>query len=194
MDLTTKLYPLGTKFIHKSDPTKAFVEIIGINTDKDSYILKFTDVPSNLIYSFSEFDDLIDRGYYTLAPYISYATTSLGPATTSGISGSTYKVPTEPIIAKRFNSGKPQLSLLPAIACEEEAKVWEFGAKKYGRSNWRSLWGDNTTNVALDSALRHLFAMLDGEMIDKESGLYHAAHARCNLAMILEYLVKKEQK
>jgi hypothetical protein len=89
--------------------------------------------------------------------------------------------------AKRDNKDKPDLSLLPAKACFEEARVWGFGAEKYGRSNWRKLWGDSTVDVVMASLLRHAFAILDGELTDKESGLSHAAHIRCNAAMIIEY-------
>ncbi len=89
--------------------------------------------------------------------------------------------------ASRFNDGKIDLTLLPLIACEEEAKVWAFGAAKYGRDNWRMLWADETINVALASLMRHAFALSNGELNDPESGLPHAAHIRCNAAMLLEY-------
>lgn len=89
--------------------------------------------------------------------------------------------------AKKFNQGKVDLSLLPATACYEEAKAWMFGMDKYGRDNWKKLWGDKTIQVAMGSLLRHAFAILDNEMYDKESGLHHAAHIRCNAAMILEH-------
>lgn len=90
--------------------------------------------------------------------------------------------------AKRFNGGKPKLSLLPAKALIAEARVWEMGEQKYGRDNWRKLWGDETVDVVLDSAMRHMVAMLDGELYDSESGLPHAAHVRCNMAMLLEFI------
>lgn len=89
--------------------------------------------------------------------------------------------------ATRHNAGKADLSLLPRIACEQEARVWMFGEDKYGRSNWKKLWGEDTYNVSVASLLRHAFAIADGELVDKESGLSHAAHIRCNAAMILEY-------
>lgn len=92
--------------------------------------------------------------------------------------------------AKRHNEGKPRLSLIPAEAQIQEAKVWTHGAEKYGESNWEKLWGDKTVSVCLDSALRHLLAIQAGELYDEESGLPHAAHVRCNMAMILEYMKK----
>jgi len=97
-------------------------------------------------------------------------------------------------VAERHNDGKADLTLLPKIACEQEALVWEFGAKKYTRDNWKKLWGDKTYEVANASLMRHAFAIASGELIDKETGLPHAAHIRCNAAMILEYQMKKEKK
>ena len=88
--------------------------------------------------------------------------------------------------ADRFNEGKVDLSLLPAKACRAEARVWMKGEIKYGRDNWRKLWGDDTTRVVMASLLRHAFAILEGEKLDPETGEPHAAHIRCNAAMLLE--------
>lgn len=96
-------------------------------------------------------------------------------------------------VAERQNDNKIKLSLLPTVALREEAKVWQFGAKKYSRDNWKKLWGDKTINTCMDSLLRHAFSILEGEDIDNESGLYHAAHIRCNAAMILEYYDRLEK-
>ena len=94
--------------------------------------------------------------------------------------------------AVRHNEGKVDLTLLPTTACQEEAKVWMMGETKYGRDNWKQLWGDKTVEVAMASLLRHAFAILAGQENDPESGLDHAAHIRCNAAMILEY--RKQSK
>ena len=94
--------------------------------------------------------------------------------------------------ANRFNSGKIDLALLPIPALEEEAKVWMKGEQKYGRDNWKKLWGDKTIDVVMASLLRHSFAILKGEERDEESGEYHASHIRCNAAMLIEYYNKKE--
>lgn len=93
--------------------------------------------------------------------------------------------------AERHNSSKVDLSYIPVEATIQECKVWEFGGQKYYRNNWKKLWGDDTPNVVLASALRHMMAILDGEEIDEESGCYHAAHVRCNMAMLLEYYKNK---
>ncbi len=93
-------------------------------------------------------------------------------------------------IADRHNLDKIDLSYIPVEGSIQEAAVWEFGAKKYGRNNWKKLWGDDTINVAMASAMRHMLAILDGQLTDDESKLPHAAHVRCNMAMILEYMKK----
>lgn len=95
--------------------------------------------------------------------------------------------------ADRKNNGKPQLSLLPKTGLIEIAKVLEMGTKKYGRNNWKKLWGDETVTVCLDSALRHMMEISDGNMRDEESGELHAAHVCCNMLFLLEYLVKLEK-
>lgn len=94
----------------------------------------------------------------------------------------------QPSKALRFNQDKVDLSLLPVVACYEEAKVWRAGERKYGRDNWKKLWGEDTVNNVTASLLRHAFAMLSGELVDSETGLPHAAHIRCNAAMILEHM------
>ncbi len=95
--------------------------------------------------------------------------------------------------AERKNLGKVDLTMLPTIALVEEAKIMNYGARKYSRGNWEKLWGEETINVCMASAMRHMLKILDGEMIDEESGGFHAAHARANLAFILEFLVKHKK-
>ena len=90
--------------------------------------------------------------------------------------------------AKRFNEDKVDFTLNPIDALEAEARVWMMGEKKYGRSNWEKLWGDRTVEVVMQSALRHCNAIIRGEDIDEESGQPHAAHVRCNMAMLIRYL------
>jgi hypothetical protein len=72
------------------------------------------------------------------------------------------------------------------------AQTLMYGATKYpdspdGTPNYKKYWGDKTVKVCLDSALRHLYALAEGEVLDPESGLHHAAHAAVNMAFILDY-------
>ena len=89
--------------------------------------------------------------------------------------------------ADRFNTGKLDFTLLPTDALEAEARVWMVGEKKYSRDNWQKLWGDDTIPVVMASLLRHAFAIQAGELRDTETGEYHAAHIRCNAAMLIRH-------
>jgi hypothetical protein len=89
----------------------------------------------------------------------------------------------------KHDHGKPDLSLLDRTALEETAIVLSFGATKYGRDNWRN--GLKKSSV-LAAALRHIFASLDGETLDKESGRSHLAHAACEIMFGLHYELKEK--
>jgi len=82
---------------------------------------------------------------------------------------------------------KPRVELIPISAQIKEAEVLTHGAKKYGDHNWRK--GMEWTRL-IGAALRHIFAWMRGEDMDKESGLPHLAHARCCLGMLIEYQEK----
>lgn len=80
---------------------------------------------------------------------------------------------------------KPPLHLLPLAGLAPVAKVMEHGAEKYGEvANWRRL-GPNLT-IYLSAALRHIYAMADGEDLDRDTGLSHAAHAAACMLIILD--------
>jgi hypothetical protein len=84
----------------------------------------------------------------------------------------------------RYNTDKPDLSLIPLSTLEDEARVWMYGAKKYAAFNWMK---GMPWSVPLACALRHLAAFQKGEDIDPESGQTHLAHAMCNLRMLTLY-------
>jgi hypothetical protein len=88
----------------------------------------------------------------------------------------------------KFDKDKIRWSLLPLASVEEVVKVLEFGAKKYGADNWRSVNPERYR----DAMMRHLMAVWIGqEEIDPESGFPHYAHAMCNL-LFLSVLEKKD--
>ena len=89
--------------------------------------------------------------------------------------------------AKRYNSGKPQLSMIDSEILNVLANVLAFGASKYGRSNWQK--GLSRDSV-MDSMLRHAIALSNGQELDEESGLPHAGHITANL-MFHEYYKSK---
>lgn len=64
-------------------------------------------------------------------------------------------------------------------------KVLEFGAQKYDRHNWKK--GLPVTQIC-ESMMRHLFAVLNGEDKDPESGISHTGHILCN-AMFLSHML-----
>lgn len=84
---------------------------------------------------------------------------------------------------KKNDMGKPDLSLVPLSALEEEAKGFMLGEKKYGRYNYMA--GLEASRL-IGAALRHIHAWNTGEDLDPESGASHLGHARCCLAMVLE--------
>lgn len=84
---------------------------------------------------------------------------------------------------KKFDSGKPDLSLIPLSALIEEARGFMLGAEKYGRYNYTQ--GMEASRLVA-AALRHIYAWNQGEEVDPESGASHLGHARCCLAMLLE--------
>lgn len=87
--------------------------------------------------------------------------------------------------AMKFDSGKPRVSLIPSIAIEKEGAVLGFGEQKYASHNWRK--GMKYSKL-IDSAIRHLLKLKEGEDLDPESGLPHWAHVRCNMGFLGEYM------
>lgn len=83
----------------------------------------------------------------------------------------------------KHDAGKPDLTLLPKVALDQEALVMGFGANKYGRYNYKAGFDYSRLTAA---ALRHITAFNDGEDLDPESGISHLAHARCCLGMLLD--------
>lgn len=76
------------------------------------------------------------------------------------------------------------MALLPPGALIEIAKVFTFGAQKYGEDNWRNGIGYRRL---ISASLRHINAYNAGDNLDPESGISHLAHAACNILMLLEY-------
>lgn len=86
--------------------------------------------------------------------------------------------------AVRHDQGKTDWSLLPIKAIELVLQVLMFGAKKYGRDNWKSGFHYRR---CYNSCQRHLAAWIELEDNDKESGLPHLAHAVCSLLFLITY-------
>lgn len=86
-------------------------------------------------------------------------------------------------LGNRFNQGKLQWHLVDFKALEPMVKVLMYGAKKYAPDQWKNGLSKKDT---LDSLLRHVHAILAGEMNDVEFGESHIGHILCN-AMFYSY-------
>ena len=82
--------------------------------------------------------------------------------------------------ARKDDTMKPRMELLPPDALVEIAKVFTKGAEKYSDRNWeRGMdWGR-----LYAATMRHLSAFWAGEDIDSEWGYSHLAHAGCSILM-----------
>jgi hypothetical protein len=94
----------------------------------------------------------------------------------------------EELVASRFNDMKPDWTLLDFDSLLPLVRVMEFGSKKYGAFNWKNKQANK--KQSLQSAMRHLIALINDEDIDSESGLAHTGHIMANM-MIYEYHNRK---
>jgi hypothetical protein len=87
----------------------------------------------------------------------------------------------------RKNAGKPKLSkcLLMPEALSGLESVLVFGEEKYDAAERKS-WMAYKPDEVMDSLLRHLMAVKNGEDQDPESGLPHVHHALFNAAVLVE--------
>ena len=90
--------------------------------------------------------------------------------------------------ALRYNQGKVEWSLVDYKSLEPMVRVLEYGCKKYSRGNWRK--GMPVTQI-IESMLRHTYKLLEGELVDPESGVEHVGHIQCN-AMFLAYVLNEK--
>jgi len=94
--------------------------------------------------------------------------------------------------ARKDDTGKPPISLIPRSALLAEARVLAKGKEKYGADNWREGEGLEWRRI-IDACIRHVLAFADGEDYDMGEGgseELHLANARCCLAFLIEYYEK----
>jgi hypothetical protein len=111
--------------------------------------------------------------------------------------GETTNDPVEAVQAGaiKYDAGKSPvnrggLSYFPR-AIREVASVSAFGASKYAWRGWESV--DDGFNRYSDAMVRHLTYEGEGEVLDPDSGLLHAAHVAWNALARLELLIKERQ-
>jgi len=83
---------------------------------------------------------------------------------------------------KKADKNKPEMGYLPWEQLEAVARVFDFGAKKYGRDNWKNC---PSRMRYISAAVRHIGKFCIGEEKDSESGESHIAHALCSLLIAL---------
>ncbi len=92
----------------------------------------------------------------------------------------------------KLDSGKVDLTLVPGAAVRAIARIMMYGAQKYTRDGWKQV--PEAERRYLAACLRHIFAFLDGEEADPESGHHHLHHALCNLAFLAYFLEKRHEQ
>jgi Domain of unknown function (DUF5664) len=90
---------------------------------------------------------------------------------------------------KKNDEGKDPWELLPWDAVEQVVKVLKHGRKKYDARNWEKGMAWSRLHGA---ANRHLNPQwFQGrEDFDEESGLYHLAHAACDILFLIAYQLR----
>lgn len=101
-------------------------------------------------------------------------------------------------LAKRYNQGKLEWSLVDFESLEPLVEVLMYGKNKYneldengniinsGKDNWKKGF---YIDKLLDSTFRHLCEFSDGKDYDEESKLHIIGHIMCNL-MFISYTLK----
>lgn len=86
-------------------------------------------------------------------------------------------------IGLKYDDDKIRFDLIEPEFEEAVASVLTMGAKKYAPNSWQHV--DDRVNRYYASLRRHINAWRKGELIDKESGLSHLAHAACNVMFLM---------
>lgn len=92
--------------------------------------------------------------------------------------------------AKKNDSEKSRLDLIPYGVLEELGHVLGHGAAKYGEYNWKS-GGGLEWKRSYAACLRHLGEWSTGQNIDADSGRSHLIHAMANLMFLAHYSLNK---
>jgi hypothetical protein len=92
---------------------------------------------------------------------------------------------------KKFDTDKPDWSLLPIEEVDACVQVMTYGKNKYNENpndpNWKKV--EDGYNRYYAALLRHLVATRKGEYLDPESGHPHMAHVIFN-ALTLSYFTR----
>ena len=92
----------------------------------------------------------------------------------------------------KFDSGDEKLRwmLIPWTALKEIVKVLMAGAVKYLPDNWQYV--PDAIPRYKEALLRHVIADAEGELVDKDYGLLHLAHAGCCILFLIWFYVQEK--
>ena len=91
---------------------------------------------------------------------------------------------TREVKKKEFTKDDSAKIDIMAMNFHEVVQVLEFGAKKYGADNWKACDDVRRYKQAM---MRHMFAYINGEEKDAESGLSHLSHLACNVLFLRHF-------
>ena len=92
----------------------------------------------------------------------------------------------------KMDAGKNRLGLVFngfSLALQAVGAVGTYGANKYTEEGWKAVPGAKERYT--DALLRHLFKEFNGEALDQDSGLSHAAHLAWNALARLEFILEE---
>jgi hypothetical protein len=86
------------------------------------------------------------------------------------------------VLGAKDDSDKLPVELVPPEMIEAVAEVMDFGRQKYTEDGWKLVPDAYRRFTA--SALRHIYAILRGELIDEDSGKPHVYHFACDAGFL----------
>jgi hypothetical protein len=86
-------------------------------------------------------------------------------------------------VGRKDDRMKLRYDLFPPESLRGIVKVLTYGAEKYGDENWKRL--EHAESRYYAACMRHLEAWRSGEILDRESGIPHLAHAACGLVFLI---------
>lgn len=93
----------------------------------------------------------------------------------------------------KLDAGKNRLGLVLfgfSRALQAVGKVGTYGANKYSDNGWVDV--PDGERRYTDALLRHLLREADGEALDQDTQLHHAAHAAWNALARLDLMLRKD--
>lgn len=93
----------------------------------------------------------------------------------------------------KYDNGKPRIGeMIEDFGPEllEVCKVWEFGANKYGKSNWKEV--ENGFERYTNAMWRHYLKEKE-QIVDDETDILHATHLAWNALARLHFVLEREK-